>query len=320
MKHKHWMVVALLAACGEIGATGYEGHAQPLTRDEELGPNGRPIGVEDCYTTESSNHPATQAFYAALLSGDYAQRDSIIEQLSAAAAAAPEQEQFAFLLAHASLWRVAENRGLQDLLLMLSSIETAEREFARAYSLCPSDHRITAWLGPIKIMLGNVFGDSQRVEDGKRLLSEGVARYPTFVTFSQALAYSGATPSDPEFKILGETAHYYASLAAPGTENTCIRDRAVACTNTATTPRNIEGTSLYVGDLFVKVQDRDNALNAYKFVELAPDAASWSYRPLIEERIRNIDVNLAAAKTATTFDDPQWAWSTTDQCSYCHRK
>ena len=179
MKHKHWLMVALLAACSDAGSSSYEAaFLQPLTQDEELGPNGRPIGVEDCYTAESIGHPATQAFWAALLNGDYAQRDSIIEQLTAAAAAHPEQEQFAFLLAHASRWRVADGHGLQDLLLMLSSVETAEREFARAYALCPTDHRITAWLGPVKIILGNLLGDSQRLQDGKRLLSEGIGALP----------------------------------------------------------------------------------------------------------------------------------------------
>jgi hypothetical protein len=321
MKHKHWVIIALLAACNDVGAGVQDAaYSRPLTQDEELGPNGRPIGVEDCFTAESKNHPATRAFWAAFGSSDYAQRDSVIEQLSAAATAQPEQEQFAFLLGHASLWRVAENRGLQDLLLMLSSVETAEREFARAYALCPSDVRITAWLGPVKIILGNLLGDSQRVADGKRLLAEGTARYPAFVTFSNALAFSGAGPSDPEFKILEDTANYYAALAESGADTNCVLAGAIACINTAETPRNIEGTALYIGDLFVKTQDRENALKAYKIAEEAPDLSSWSFRPLLDERIKNIDANMAAAGNALELDDPAWAWTSNEQCSYCHRQ
>ena len=322
MKHKHWLMIALLAAaCSDGGSSVLEeASSRPLMQDEELGPNGRPLGVEDCYTALSVDHPATRAFWAAFRSGDYAQRDSVVEQLTAAAADHPQEEEFAFLLAHASLWRVAEGQGLQDLLLLLDSVETAEREFARAYALCPSDHRITAWLGPVKIKLGDLLGDSQRVEDGKRLLDEGAARYPAMVKFSNVLTYSYATPNDPELKILQETAHYYAALAEPNADNACFRGRAVACINTPTTPRNIEGTALYVGDLFVKLQDRENALKAYKLGEHAAAPSSWSFRPLLEERIKNVDANLAAAKSDIELDDPAWAWSTNNQCSYCHRQ
>jgi hypothetical protein len=278
--------------------------------------------LEVCYSEASSNHPATLAFWETFNASDYARRDDLIAQLEAAAKEHPDEEEFAFLLAHANLWRAAEAQGANDLLLALDSTQAAEKGFERAAALCPTDARIAAWLGPTKILLGRLLGETALREKGEEILAKGAELYPAFVSFSNFIAYGDEPLDSPNFKKVIESARYFVGIN-DGDDSYCQRTGDSVCSNSERIPHNLQGLALYVGDVFVKARDRDAALAAYKLVDLAaPDAQSWPFRALLEGRISNLDANIVAASSASELDDLEYAWKlgTGATCSTCHRR
>ncbi|HKU44191.1 MAG TPA: hypothetical protein VJR89_38790 [Polyangiales bacterium] len=243
----------------------------------------------------------------------------MISALSAAASAEPMQEEFALLLGLASLWRVAEPYALESLdpILTLESITVAQRELERAYAMCPSDHRIPAWLGPIKIRMGRMLEDTALVDEGFAVLNRGIEHYPGFVLFSKLLVYADLPASDPEFlkavDAVRENAVYCGSVASGLSSDP-------ACHNHPRAAHNIEGSAVFLGDMYAKAQDRSAALAAYQSAKSAPTWQSWQYRALLEERIVKLDARMAALASPSTSDDLEAAWSSAIQCSLCHRQ
>ena len=146
---------------------------------------GRPPGVALCYSAAADQHAATTGFWAALGAGDRDARAAAIAALDAAATAAPDEEEFHLLLGLAHLWRLAEplpsetSPGEQ-----LPSALAARDHLRLAYQLCPTDHRIPAWLGPILVRFGLTH------LPGMMTRAEVVERY---------VAASGRAVADPVF-------------------------------------------------------------------------------------------------------------------------
>jgi hypothetical protein len=288
-----------------------------IAADSGAPPSDRPSGVALCYG--AGEHAAAQQHWRALHSGDLAGRGDVIAQLKAAAAAEPRSEEFALLLGLTSLWRVAEPYAPESLdpLLTLDSIETAQRELERAYALCPTDHRIPAWLGPIKIRMGRMLDDAKLVADGFAVLEQGIRHYPGFVLFAKFLVHADLPASDPEFLKAVEAVRENAKYC--GTPATGLSTDP-ACSNHPHASHNIEGSAVFLGDMYAKAQDRAAALAAYSSAKLVPTWNSWDYRDLLEERIRTLDARMAAAASPSTFDDREAAWESQIQCSLCHRE
>jgi tetratricopeptide (TPR) repeat protein len=300
---------------GATADTGADSAASgaTTTADSGLGPKGRPLGVADCYSAASSSHPATLRYLQVSTSGDFAARASVLDELKAAAEAHPEEEEFALLLGLGSLWRLAESYDLELInpLLVLDTLDTAERELERAYKLCPTDHRIPAWLGPLKAMIGNLLGDSARFEEGVAMLERAIPHYPDFLTFSRVLLYADRPTDDPEFVKTVPTIDTLADCA--------FKTFSPACTNTPRVPHNLEGGAIYAGDMHAKMQNREKALAIYTALKTLPDYKTWKYQDLLEERIHTLDERIAAAASASTSDDLESAWNGTAVCSLCHQ-
>lgn len=303
---------------GADPTSGSDAGADPTDASTAVGPNGRPLGVSECYSAMSSAHPATHSHWEALRGGDLQGRGAMIDQLKAAVAEHPDEQEFALLLGLASLWRVAEPLEIESLnpFLSLETIETAQSELERAYAMCPTDHRIPAWLGPIKIRMGRMLGDDALVQDGFAVLNKGIEHYPGFVLFSKLLVYADLPASDPEFKNAIEAVRE--NQVYCGTVTTGL-SRDPACNNHPRASHNIEGSAVFLGDMYAKAQDRAAALAAYESAKAVPTYSSWDYRDLLDQRIATIDTRMAALATADPNDHLEPAWASQIQCSLCHR-
>ena len=296
----------------------------PVTGDDATGDQSqasdgaRPAGVALCYSERSRMHPAVARYWEAMRRGDTSGRAVVIGELKAAAAAAPDEEEFALLHGLANLWRVAEPTFFESInpFLTLESVDTANKELERAYALCPTDHRITAWLAPIKIRMGRMSNDAAMVEQGMALLNRGIAHYPGFVLFSKFLVYADLPASDPEFAKAVEAVRenaVYCGTPAGGLS------RDPACRNHPRAAHNIEGSAVFLGDMYAKAQDRAAARSAYESAKATDTWDTWDYRDLLERRITELDARMAAAATSSPLDDLQPAWASPIQCSLCHR-
>src|SRR5262245_41481476 len=59
------------------------------------------------------------------------------------------------------------------------------------------------------------------------------------------------------------------------------------CWNSWIAPHNFEGFFLNFGDMLVKAGEPGLAVSMYANAKLTPDYASWPYRDVLEDRMRN---------------------------------
>lgn len=303
--------ICLLGGCSDPAA----GEDRDAASEET-----RPEGVALCYTELSSSHPAVAEHWAALSGGHLDDRAKVIASLEEAAAAHPDEEEFALLLGLASLWRIAEPLPSEegDLAGLLQAATVAQGELERAYELCPTDHRIPAWLGPLLVNMGRAQGDQAQIQEGLEVLERGIGHYPAFVLFSKLLIYADLPASDPDFVMALEALE--ANLDYCAGDGPLGLSGDPACTNHSRAHHNIEGASIFLGDVFAKAGRRDSALRIYEVAMSAPGYAGWQWRDLLAERISIIDDRISRYGNGDPTDDPDSIWNTTFQCSLCHRE
>ena len=298
---KPLLACSLLVACSQGEAVAPDGAPH----------QGRPPGVALCSSPVSSTHPATTAFATALRASDRATRAAVIEDLAAAAEELPDEAQVQLYLGLAHLWRLAEPLADEtDVGAQLPSAIGARDSLQRAYELCPTDHRIAAWLGPILVRFGRTLGDQDTIDEGLAILDQGIAAYPSFVLFSKLLVYADEPRSAPEFQ--------HALAAVLENIDACsLTPGDPACTN-ETVPHNREGAALFLGDVLAKAGRRDESLAAYDGGIAGPDFASWSYQAILHERKAQLDARIALYTDADPANDPPAAWTADNQCALCH--
>lgn len=278
--------------------------------DAAVGPT-RPPGVALCYTPTAEAHPATVMFKATLRAGDRAARASAINALDSAVMALPDEEELQLFLGLGHLWRLAEPLSGEDAPLSQLSDATAARDHLKlAYQLCPTDHRIAAWLGPILVRFGQQLNDTNMVNEGLMVLDQGIAAYPSFVLFSKLLVYADSPRDSADFQNA-----FNAVVANVGACNQTPADPA--CTN-STVPHNREGGLLFMGDVMTKALEHDQAQAAYQGVMTEPTYPAWSFHAVVTDRLQNLDANIALYSNTSTTDDPPAAWRAANQCALCH--
>jgi hypothetical protein len=306
-----------LAACGDdegAAARGAgDGGAPEVEPGRALGNENRPSGVAHCYTPLSSEHAATRRFWVAFRGGDLAARAGVRAALTDAAHAYPNEQEFALLAGLAHLWRVTEPlpAEVNDVQSLVQAAFAARVELERAYALCPTDHRIPAWLGPVLVNTGRNTGNPALIEQGMAVLEQGMVRYPAFVSFSKLLIFAEHPRRAPEFQ--------HALRAVDEALGSCGPSDP-ACTNHAHAAHNLEGASVYFGDVLAKGGDRPGAVRAYDLANVAPSRAEWDYLAIREDRLTTLDARIAAFANEDPADDPESVWQARYQCSICHRQ
>jgi tetratricopeptide (TPR) repeat protein len=292
------------------GATLDAGSSDGAVTD---GAGGRPATVKLCYNESSSSNPATLAFWHALEDGSIDDRQSVIAALKTATDEHPDDEEIALLHGLANVWRLGEPLPSEaaDQSGLVNTVQAARASLERAYTLCATDYRIPAWLGPIVINWGRAISDQASIDLGFKILQQGIDNYPSFVLFSKLLVYADRPKSDPDFQ--------QALAAIDANVDTC-KPGDPACINTPKVPHNIEGAMVFLGDTYAKAGQRDRALDRYKAAMKEPSYGEWDYQALLAERIATIDMRVAAFNTPDTTDDPKSAWNDTNQCSICHKR
>jgi tetratricopeptide (TPR) repeat protein len=287
--------------------------------DGAMAPDGgatgptRPSAVKLCYSEMAENHAATLAFRKALDNGSVADRAAVTADLKTAMDQYPDEEEFALLHGLANVWRLGEPLPAEvgDQVGLITTVTAARSSLELAYSLCPTDHRIPAWLGPIVINWGRALMNQDSIDLGLKILQQGIDAYPSFVLFSKVLVYADRPKTDPDFQ--------QALAAIDANVETC-KPGDPACVNTSRVPHNIEGAMIFLGDTYAKAGQKDRALERYQSIMKEVTYPAWDYQTLLADRIATLDSRVAAFNTADTADDPVSAWNDTNQCSICHKQ
>ncbi len=273
---------------------------------------GRPDGVALCYSAAADAHAATTGFWTALRAGDRGARDAAIAALDAATMAAPGEEEFHLLLGLAHLWRLAEPLPADNTpAIQLASVTAARDHLRRAYELCPTDHRIAAWLGPILVRFGRAVNDPAMIAEGEAVLDRGIAHYPSFVLFSKLLIHADAPRDAPEFQQALD------AVLANGDACSAVVDDP-ACADHPRAAHNREGGVVFFGDALAKAGRRAEAEAIYRAAMAEPAWATWDYQSVLTERLATLDARIAAYATPETTDDLEAAWAAANQCALCH--
>jgi tetratricopeptide (TPR) repeat protein len=272
----------------------------------------RPDGIAHCYTELSSTHDATQAFWVAFTNARFEDREAVTAGLAEAAEDHPDEEEFALLHGLAALWRLAEPTPDEedDMAGLITAAFTARDELERAYELCPTDHRLPAWLGPILVNTGRATSDQATIDEGLAVLQQGIDHYPSFVLFSKLLIFAQDHKDSDDFQ---------GALDALMENIMVCGDEDPACNNNPRAAHNREGALVFMGDVLAKSGDRAMALETYELALEEPDYGSWDYKELLAERIEKLDDRIASFDNDAPEDDFQSAWSSTYQCSVCHK-
>ena len=281
--------------------------------DGAAGATIRPAAVKLCYTEMAENHPATVAFWKALDQGSVADRAAVIAELKTAADQYPNEEEFALLHGLANVWRLGEPLASEagDQAGLIATVTAARASLERAYELCPTDHRIPAWLGPIIVNWGRAISDQASVDLGLKVLQQGIDAYPSFVLFSKVLVYADRPKADPDFQ---------QALAAIDANVDSCKPGDPACGNTSRVPHNIEGAMIFLGDTYAKAGQKDRAVDRYQSITKESTYPEWDYQALLADRLATLDTRIKAFETPDAADDPVSAWNDSNQCSICHKR
>ena len=288
------LVALIIGACATSRTEQSSGTA---SRNGPMHADLRLRAVKDANPSASeSGVRARAAFWQAFYAERYDAIPGLLRQLSAAVLENPRDAETVLLLGHTHLWKVAERARLEARdPTIVDHLVMAEHYFEEAYRLNPGDHRIIGWLGSVRVSLGTVRQDSLIAAEGDRLLVESVQRYPQFNLFTAAFTHAGLPPDSPRFR------HALDQLWSNVDKCSGVRDAAAAdsltyelarradrsCANSAKVPHNFEGFILNLGDMLVRAGRVDEAVSVYARARLAPDFATWPYRELLEDRIRN---------------------------------
>jgi hypothetical protein len=217
------------------------------------------------------------------------------------------------LLGLAHLWRLAEPLPDETMApaVQLTSANAARDHLRQAYALCPTDHRIPAWLGPILVRFGRTLGDQAQIDEGLAILEAGVAAYPSFVLFSKLLVFADYPRDAPEFQqaLDAVVANADACAAAPADP---------ACLDHPRAAHNREGGVVFFGDALAKAGRRAEAEAIYRAALAEPGYGTWDHQGVLADRLATLDARIAAYATPDPSDDPVAAWAAPNQCALCH--
>jgi hypothetical protein len=250
---------------------------------------------------------------------DYESRDAALEGLKAAVKAHPDDPEAHLLLGLGDLWTIAEPPEGADLATIGALAFDSKTQLEKAYELCPTDHRISAWLGPILARMGETLNDPKSFDAGIAVLDKGIAEYPSFVLFSRVLVYANRPKTDPEFQkaLDAVVGNIHACEAAPTTDTSLSFTLDPACNNSPHAYHNLEGSSVFLGDVFAKAGRKNDALRSYTLAKLAPNFADWKWQAMLSDRVATVDARMASYEKDGPGDE---AWNSVQQCSLCHRQ
>lgn len=93
-----------------------------------------------------------------------------------------------------------------------------------------------------------------------------------------------------------------------------------ACLNTAAAWHNVEGASVFMGDVFAKAGRKTDALGFYQQAKTSETYAEWDFQALLDDRIATIDARITSFADTDVMNDALSSWSADNQCSLCHRQ
>ncbi len=286
---------------------------------------------ETSHTALSQN--AISTFWNNFHAGRYDQIPDTLKLLTAAYLENPRDPVVSLLLAHTHLWKLSERPRPDTDPTITGHLILAERYFTEAYRLNPKDHRILGWLGGVKLALGKIIHQDEKLtREGYFMLQDGISRFPEFNYFTAGFVMSTLPATHARHQegleyqwknldiCVGEKIdRNYPDYRRFMALETTSGPRRV-CWNSEIAPHNFEGFFLNMGDMLIKNGEAEKAKAIYSIARLSKEYASWKYRSLLEERIEEADERASLFREASPKRTPEMMFDSSYSCRACHEQ
>ena len=249
---------------------------------------------------------ASALMWAALAQGDYTAIDRVLTALHGAYLQDPADATTAAHIGFVQMWRVAESarNGKPDP-SVLASMASARRFLEESVALDASDARRQGFRASARLAEGAMHRDPALQRLGTADMQDAVRAWPQFNLFTLARNLGRAPAGSKALEQAIDALWQAQDLCIDGTLPRHDPDMKAhmhlhtseganrVCWNSGVAPHNFEGFFLEWGDLLVKNGNAALARKIYANARHSPDYGTWTYRELLEARIRDADANVA---------------------------
>ena len=256
-------------------------------------------------------------FWETFHRGDYAKIQASLEATTAAYLRNPNDAVRAAHIGWLHMWRLSERSRMEHTPATITDDAVLARKyFQKAVDLAPEDARYRGFLASAMLAEAQIDRDAALRNQGATVMQQAVKEWPAFNLFTAGYVASNQPADSDGFKRAleqqwrnlevcahtrldrhGENLDHLASVMFKASKDS--RD-ARACLNSPSAPHNEEGFLLNMGDMLTKSGDWQTAQKVYALAKRSPDHASWPYRDVLEQRMRDAQANVAALREAPT--------------------
>lgn len=282
-------------------------------------------------STTAESQAVKDAFWTAFRDNDVASIPKVTADLTAEYLAHPQDASLARLLGHVHFWTFVERDRLGELdATITDEVILSEHYFRQAALLEPDDHRMHAWWGGDRLVIGELRKDEAETRRGYFEVKRGIDSYPAFNLVTAGFVF-GLPPKDAPPFAEGLEALWQALDQCAGTpvdrdaldvtpivtrDPLPARDAGEVCWNDPQRyPFNQQGILLQLAELLIKNGEPARAQQVLAQLETTPDYARWPLRSMAEDRVAN------AAAYAAAWDageEPPFLLTSGHSCTVCH--
>jgi hypothetical protein len=283
--------------------------------------------------TESSQ-TADERFWSVLHGADYAAYPQALAAVEAALAESPEDPLQNAHLGWLHIWHLSEAASFgaspQE---MSADLEFATRYFGHATELDPTEARYLGFYGSTLVVEGALLRDAGKAKVADSTLNRAVRMWPEFNLFTAAYIHSSDPYDSPRYATalqrmwrnmdvcVGRTVSRQNPDISPYLSLETSVGPKRACWNSLIAPHNLEGFFLNFGDMLVKHGDVTLARTMYANARRSRTYSQWAYRDVLERRIIDADVNVAAFRDFAPSQEGsvRLMGQSNFSCMACHR-
>jgi hypothetical protein len=283
----------------------------------------------------AASQQADELFWQTLHAGRYEDIPAVLDALTAAYLANPNDAVTAAHVGWMHIWRLTESSRLDRASPTITDhAMLARRYFQEAVQLNPHEARYLGFLAAATMTEGSIHKDEKLTRRGYFLMQDAIEAWPEFNLFTAGYGRSRLPAKSERFKEALEWQWQTLDLCSGARIDRTSPDFSPymalattegpkrACWNSWIAPHNFEGFFLNMGDMLVKSGDWQTAQKIYLAAKLSPTYAQWKFRDVLEARIAQAQANVAAFNAPADNADktrPRTMVASPFACMACHQ-
>jgi hypothetical protein len=279
---------------------------------------------------------ADELFWQTLHAGRYEEIPTVLNALTAAYLADPNDAVTAAHIGWMHIWRLAESSRVEGAPATITDHAVlARRYFQEAVQLNPHEARYLGFLAAATTTEGRIHKDEKLTRRGYSLMLDAIDAWPEFNLFTAGYGPSRMPAESERFQealqwqwrtldlCAGERIERTSPDFAPYMALATTTGPKRACWNSWIAPHNFEGFFLNMGDMLVKAGAWQAAQRIYANARQSPTYSEWKFRDVLETRIAAAQANVAVFNAPAGNADgavPPMMVASPFACMACHQR